>query len=173
MPELPEVEVTRRKIAPLLVGRAIERVITTKPSYFFVTPPKTLVRALETRRVTELVRHGKYLIVTLDDAQRVLLHLGMTGQLFGAGVSSPRLLSSTGGASLTPEAQLASFTPDVHTHLQIHFADGGPAVYFRDARKFGKVELLAGAANKRLDKLGIDALQASGADLYRATRKRR
>ncbi len=174
MPELPEVEVTRRKIAPLLVGRAIERVVTTRPSYFFVTPPAALVRALERRRVLELVRHGKYLLATLDDGQRVLLHLGMTGQLFGAGVSSPRLLSATAGASLSPEAQLQSFSPDAHTHLQLHFSDGGPAVYFRDTRKFGKVELLGRAgASKRLDKLGVDALLATGEDLYRAAHKRR
>jgi formamidopyrimidine-DNA glycosylase len=98
----------------------------------------------------------------------------MTGQLFAAGVTSPRLLSSTSGGTLSPEAQTPSFAPDLHTHVQIHFADGGPAGYFRDARKFGKVELLAlGARSKRLDKLSIDALKASGTDLYSAAHKRR
>jgi formamidopyrimidine-DNA glycosylase len=173
MPELPEVEVTRRKIAPLWVGREMAAVVTGKPSYFFLTPPKKLAQALTNRRVDALIRHGKYLIATLDDRQRLLLHLGMTGQLFTAGVSSPRLLVSTRGGALSPEAQSAAFQPDLHTHLQIHFSDGGPALYFRDARKFGKVELLQGAAaNKRLDKLGIDALQATGKTLYDATRKR-
>jgi formamidopyrimidine-DNA glycosylase len=38
VPELPEVEVTRRRIEPLLVGRTIRRVRTTADSYFFLTP---------------------------------------------------------------------------------------------------------------------------------------
>ena len=42
MPELPEVETTRRRITPLLVGRRIEKVETTAASYFFLTPPAEL-----------------------------------------------------------------------------------------------------------------------------------
>ena len=42
-------------------------------------------------------------------------------------------------------AQAGSFVPDAHTHLQLLFGDPGPAVYFRDTRKFGKVQLLAAA----------------------------
>jgi len=174
MPELPEVEVTRRKIEPHLVGRRITEVLTTKPSYFFVTKPAALAKALAGKQVAALTRHGKYLLAVLDDEQRLLLHLGMTGQLFTAGVSSPRLLSSTKGGALTPEAQALGFRPDKHTHLEIRFADSGPTLYFRDARKFGKVELLAKAASsKRLDKLGIDALLARGDDLYRSAHKRK
>ena len=174
MPELPEVEVTRRQIAPLLIGRVIAAVETTKPSYFFLTKPARLARALAGRRVQALERHGKYLIGRLDDGSRLLLHLGMTGQLFGAGVSSPRLLSSTAQASLTPEQQRQGFAPDVHTHLRLRFEDGGPDVFFRDTRKFGKVFWLAGGeAHPRLARLGTDALGASGALLFAATRGRR
>jgi formamidopyrimidine-DNA glycosylase len=97
----------------------------------------------------------------------------MTGQLFGAGVSSPRLLAATVKAALAPEQQHAGFVPDVHTHLRLRFTDAGPDVFFRDTRKFGKVQLLAaGAKSARLDKLGIDALAARGADLHAAARKR-
>ena len=89
MPELPEVEVTRRRIAPHLVGRRIRRVRTTRPSYFFVTPPARLRRMLAGRTAQRVERHGKYLIVELDDGARLVLHLGMTGQLFAAGATSP------------------------------------------------------------------------------------
>jgi len=75
MPELPEVEVTRRAIAKTLVGRRILRVKTTAPSYFFLTPPARLRRALTERTVLSLERHGKYLIAELDDGARLLLHL--------------------------------------------------------------------------------------------------
>jgi formamidopyrimidine-DNA glycosylase len=74
---------------------------------------------------------------------------------------------------LAPEAQPA-FTPDEHTHLRIAFAGGGPEVWMRDARKFGKVLWLApGASDERLDRLGPDALAADGAALFAASRGRR
>src|SRR5688572_30147168 len=134
MPELPEVEVTRRRIAPFLQGRAITRVLTTAPSYFFLTPPTLLKRRLRGATINELQRHGKYLLACLDDGSSLLLHLGMTGQLFTQSASSPRLLRTTAASSVTPEGQ-AGFAPDRHTHLQLHFADDGEAVFFRDVRK--------------------------------------
>jgi formamidopyrimidine-DNA glycosylase len=173
MPELPEVEVTRQRIGPLLVGRRICRVRTTRESYFYLTPPTRLKKGLEGRTITRLERRGKYLVAELDSGSRLMLHLGMTGQLFGAGATSLRLLSASQRAALDPESQ-AAFEPDAHTHLQLEFEDGAPGVLFRDVRKFGKVKLLApGESEPRLDRLGIDALEARGDDLYRASRKRK
>ncbi len=173
MPELPEVEVTRARIAPVLVGRRIATVHTTKRSYFFLTPPERLRAGLSGRRVVDLERVGKYLVAPLDDGQRLVLHLGMTGQLFAEGATSVRLLSAAARASLAPEAQRA-FAPDVHTHLRIDFEDGGAGVVFRDVRTFGKVLLLApGEKTVRLERLGVDALRVTGADLATAARSRR
>jgi formamidopyrimidine-DNA glycosylase len=173
VPELPEVEVTRRRLAPILVGRTIDSVETTHDSYFFLTKPETLKRRLTGRTVTQLNRHGKYLLAELDDGRRLLLHLGMTGQLFSSAVSSVRLFSAKTRGSLSPEA-LQKFKADAHTHLSLHFRDGGPSVLFRDVRKFGKVLLLeAGADDPRLDKLGVDALSATGKDLFEAARARK
>ena len=104
MPELPEVEVTRRRLSPILVGRVIESVETTKDSYFFLTKPDALARRLTGRTVLELKRLGKYLLAELDDGDRLLLHLGMTGQLFSSAVSSARLFSAKTRGSLPPEA---------------------------------------------------------------------
>jgi formamidopyrimidine-DNA glycosylase len=172
MPELPEVEVTRRRIAPLLEGRRVARLRTSRPSYFFLTPPARLRRGLEGRALGALTRVGKYLVAEVEGGARLLLHLGMTGQLFADGVASVRLLSASRRASLAPEAQ-ARFTPDRHTHLRFEFADGGPAVLFRDVRKFGKVQLLApGERCERLERLGVDALATTGAALFAATRGR-
>ncbi len=173
MPELPEVEVTRRRLAPILIGRTIASVETTRDSYFFLTKPEALKRRLAGRTVTALNRHGKYLLAELDDGHRLLLHLGMTGQLFSSAVTSVRLFSAKTRGSLPPEA-LREFKADAHTHLSLHFRDGGPSVLFRDVRKFGKVLLLeAGADDPRLDKLGVDALSASGKDLFEAARARK
>jgi formamidopyrimidine-DNA glycosylase len=172
VPELPEVEVTRRRIEPLLVGRRIERVRTSAPSYFFLTPPDALRRALRGRSVNALARIGKYLVADFGSGDRLLLHLGMTGQLFSSAATSVRLLSATARAALLPEEQ-QRFRPDAHTHLQLAFEDRGPEVYFRDVRKFGKVLWLpAGAGHERLDRLGRDALLATGELLFDASRKR-
>jgi formamidopyrimidine-DNA glycosylase len=173
VPELPEVEVTRRRIAPHLVGRRVRRLRTTRPSYFFVTPPARLRRAVTGREVAALGRLGKYLCAQLDDGSQLVLHLGMTGQLFPEGASSLRLLSATARATLSPERQ-PGFRPDAHTHLRFEFEDGGPDVYLRDARKFGKVMWLApGEQHPRLVRLGADALEISAAALFTATRKRK
>jgi formamidopyrimidine-DNA glycosylase len=173
MPELPEVEVTRRRIESVLVGRRIARVETTGDSYLFITPPARLRAQLPGRTLGSLERLGKYLLGRLDDDRVLVLHLGMTGQLFSSAATSPRLLSATARAALSPEQQLV-FEPDAHTHLRIHFADAGPSVYLRDTRKFGKVMLLEpGQSDSRLERLGPDALAVDGELIFAATRKRR
>lgn len=173
MPELPEVEVTRRRIGKLLVGRKIARLVTTKPSYFFLTSPRKLQAELAGRVVQKLDRHGKYLLARLDSGATLLLHLGMTGQLFGEGARSIRLLRAPDRRSKGTEKP-RGFTPDEHTHLQVEFSDEGPRVFFRDVRKFGKVLLVqAGRSDPRLEKLGIDALLANGDHLFDAARVRK
>jgi formamidopyrimidine-DNA glycosylase len=95
----------------------------------------------------------------------------MTGQLFADGAKSARLVSGARRRIGADDAR--AFTPDLYTHLIFEFAGRGPRVYFRDVRKFGKVAWLApGRSHERLDKLGVDALGASGEVLWRAARKR-
>jgi formamidopyrimidine-DNA glycosylase len=155
-----------------LVGREISRVTTTKPSYFFLTGPSRLKQKLVGRTVKKLDRHGKYLLARLDDGATLLLHLGMTGQLFGEGARSLRLLRATDRGSSGSERP-RGFSPDEHTHVQLEFVDAGPRVFFRDVRKFGKILLVAaGASDARLDKLGVDALLAEGQQLFEAARSR-
>lgn len=174
MPELPEVEITRRCIEPWLLQRKIARVVTTSNSYFFLTPPSVLKRRLQGRVVRELLRHGKYLIAVLDDGGRLLLHLGMTGQLFVEQAQNPRLLASAQRDGIVPARRrkgpkFASevpptprFVPDRHTHFRVEFEDAGPRIFFRDMRKFGKVRWLEpGDTEKRLSRLGMDALHVT------------
>jgi len=172
MPELPEVEVTRRRIAPLLLHRRIAQVRTTKASYFYLTDPAIVRRGLSGRQVCALTRAGKYLIADLDDGKRLLLHLGMTGQLFSSEASSVRLLSASRRQSLAPEAQ-PGFAPDHHTHFALAFDDDGPGVCFRDVRKFGKLRLLErGQSDPRIDRLGPDALLVEPDALFERSRGR-
>ena len=159
MPELPEVEVIRVKTAPFLLGRIVAQVRTSSAVQPFLTRPAALKKQLAGRRVESLERAGKYLLIGFDQDWRLLIHLGMTGRLFVAQVSgSPDLKSK----------------PDPHTHLRLSFKDGGPEVCLRDPRKFGRVLLLApGETCPRLQRLGKDALVASGQELFSASRKRK
>ena len=95
----------------------------------------------------------------------------MTGQLFASDAANRRLFT---GKKRKARSEAAAFRPDRHTHLIFRFADGGPQLVFRDARKFGKVRYLdPGVEEPRLSKLGPDALTATGPGLFEATRKRR
>lgn len=135
MPELPEVEVVRRRLAPSFTGKRIEKVWVAPPSYFFLTPPAALRRQLLGRSTVRLERIGKYILAELDDDSRLLCHLGMTGQI-----------------------TTHNLHPDQHTHLILSL-EGGGTINFRDVRKFGKVEFIPrGETSPRLAKLGPDAL---------------
>ena len=77
MPELPEVEVTRRSFADAITGACIESVALGKPLRWALgCDPQSLVG----RKITGLRRRGKYLLVDMD-AGLLLLHLGMSGSL--------------------------------------------------------------------------------------------
>lgn len=173
MPELPEVELTRRAVAPFLVGRRVASVTAGPPGPVYLTSPAVLRRRLPGRVCRTLERRGKHLVALLDDGSRLLVHLGMTGQLFPAGRPGVRLLSSSEGGSLAPEAQLA-FAGDRHVRLRLRFGDAGPDVILRDVRKLGRVQLLGREqAAPRLDRLGPDALAIRADELrLRAGRRR-
>ena len=151
MPELPEVEVTRRQIAPLVQGILITGVRTSLPTAFFDRSPRELVKALIGQSVVAVERQGKYLLLPLSGGRRLLLHLGMSGQIFGN----------------------AEFVPDRHTHLTLELGGKGAQLYFRDPRRFGRVILLEpGASHERLERLGPDALGLEGPLLHRALQSR-
>ena len=92
MPELPEVEVTRRSIEKTLVGRAIARVTTTGPSYFFLTPPARLEKAqrqaeqalrAERTFTGAVLQTAPVLILVLDKRGRILRANGFCGVVTG------------------------------------------------------------------------------------------
>ncbi|HEX7079826.1 MAG TPA: bifunctional DNA-formamidopyrimidine glycosylase/DNA-(apurinic or apyrimidinic site) lyase [Gammaproteobacteria bacterium] len=120
MPELPEVETTRRGLAPLVVGRSIERVEVREPRLRWPVRP-TLARRLAGRRIEALGRRGKYLLFGTDGGT-LLVHLGMSGGLrFHAGSPPP---------------------PQAHDHVDIRF-EGGACLRFHDPRRFGSLHFSA------------------------------
>jgi formamidopyrimidine-DNA glycosylase len=153
MPELPEVETTRRGISAHLLGDRVTGVEVRERRLRWPVP-RTLERELRGQRVEDVRRRAKYLMLDTK-AGSVILHLGMSGSL--------RIVND--------ETPLR-----VHDHLDIRFASGH-VLRFNDPRRFGAVlwtredplrhELLAD--------LGPEPLESTfdGAYLHAASRGRR
>jgi formamidopyrimidine-DNA glycosylase len=148
MPELPEVEVTRRGLAPHLAGRVISAVEVRQPLLRW--PVSQAVRALAGRTVRGVRRRGKYLLVDCGDGH-LILHLGMSGSL----------------------RMLPPGTPaEKHDHFDLVLGDR--VLRLRDPRRFGAVLWTSDAVDSHplLASLGIEPLsQALNATrLYQLTR---
>ena len=116
MPELPEVEVTRRYLEPVLVGAVVERVEVRMERMLRRQPrPRDFADRLAGRRVEALDRHGKYLLARLDGDLTWMIHLGMSGRISVAEPGSPD----------GPHTRVAAV-------LQL-----GPEIRFVDPRTFG------------------------------------
>ncbi|MEJ5330698.1 MAG: bifunctional DNA-formamidopyrimidine glycosylase/DNA-(apurinic or apyrimidinic site) lyase [Desulfobaccales bacterium] len=118
MPELPEVEVIRRALAPQLQGRRIVALACGEKRLRAQSSPEVLREWLPGRRIVRLTRRGKYLLLELEGGVTVLLHLGMTGRL---------LLGHLGGDKALP-----------HVHLTLTLEDGN-CLLFQDVRRFGQI----------------------------------
>ncbi len=124
MPELPEVETTRRALERRLPGARFARVVQRRSDLRFPLPAR-LASRLRGRRLEGVRRRAKYLLFDLDDGMTMVMHFGMSGRLVFDG--SPL------GA---------------HEHLTFDFEDG-TVLRFNDPRRFGMVDLVATADLER------------------------
>src|SRR5436305_15265468 len=81
LPERPEVETVRARLAPVLAGRRFERVEIHDPRLVRPYEPAEVAAELEGERVAAVERRGKYLIVRFESGRVLLIHLRMTGSL--------------------------------------------------------------------------------------------
>jgi formamidopyrimidine-DNA glycosylase len=153
VPELPEVETTRRGIEPHLKGRTIRAVHVHDPRMRWPVDPK-LPRLLRGQRVLSVGRRAKYLLLRLDRGT-LIMHLGMSGSLRVLPQRSP----------LQP-----------HDHVDL-WLDSGQALRLNDPRRFGCCLYTQGdpLAHPLLAKLAPEPLQPQfdRAYLHRITRRRR
>jgi len=135
MPELPEVEVTRRGIEKRLVGRRLTRAVLRVPSLRYPLPAG-LAERLAGRTLAAAKRRGKYLLLEFDGGH-LLIHLGMSGSL--------RFVSPTAPAGR-------------HDHADFVF--GAHVLRLADPRRFGALIWLEGDpfSHPLLASLGIEPL---------------
>ena len=121
MPELPEVETVARGLRATLEGHVITKVAQNRPNLRIPFPPD-LVKRLTGRRVVHIGRRANYLLLTLDDGNILVVHLGMSGRFIIRHDPSLPLLA--------------------HDHLVLT-ADDGVVYVLNDPRRFGLVEMVA------------------------------
>jgi formamidopyrimidine-DNA glycosylase len=121
VPELPEVETVRRRLAPALEGHSFEHVEITDPRLTRPHDPFEVARELEGERVAKVDRRGKYLIVRFESGRALVIHLRMTGSL--------------------RHAAAGKLQDDPHRRAVVNLDDGSDVAY-RDVRRFGTWLLL-------------------------------
>ncbi|MDP9011238.1 MAG: bifunctional DNA-formamidopyrimidine glycosylase/DNA-(apurinic or apyrimidinic site) lyase [Pseudomonadota bacterium] len=152
MPELPEVETTRRGIAPALIGRRVIDVIVRDRRLRWPIAPE-LEAAITHQTVRRVERRAKYILIGFD-AGTLIVHLGMSGSLRVLDVRVP---------------------PRLHDHWDM-VIDSGKVLRFHDPRRFGSAHWTVSnpLEHTLLSKLAPEPL-SDGFDaqyLFRATRKR-
>ncbi len=152
MPELPEVETTRRGIEPHLLGKAIQGIVIRQPRLRWPIPQR-LKQLLPGQRILAVERRAKYLFLRLTQGT-IIIHLGMSGSL--------RILP-------------ANAQPGSHDHVD--FLLGEKCLRLRDPRRFGALLWTAAdpTKHKLIQHLGPEPLSSEfdGHYLYRLSRNRK
>jgi formamidopyrimidine-DNA glycosylase len=141
VPELPEVEVLRRSLEPHLIGDRITGVTVRCAALRVRVDGASLRRRLAGRSVIGARRRGKYLLVDVEGASTLVVHLGMSGRL-------------TLGARERPR--------EPHEHVILPLASGSELRY-RDPRRFGLMVAIDSARLFRhplFRDLGVEPLSA-------------
>lgn len=152
MPELPEVETTRRGIAPCLKGRHVARVVARNPRLRWRVP-RTLIEQLPGQAIRGVARRAKYLLLETDIGT-VIVHLGMSGSLRVVAAAEP---------------------PGKFDHVDL-VLDDGKCLRLHDPRRFGSILWTRHnpAEHWLLAHLGPEPLESgfSGRYLFEVTRRR-
>jgi formamidopyrimidine-DNA glycosylase len=173
VPELPEVETVRLGLEPVMRGRRFVHVTQRRKDLRFPLPER-LAERLTGRKVERLGRRAKYILIYLDGAEVLAVHLGMTGRFS----VSRRSFSPLAGGGAEPR-QLGDYTYDhghdaKHDHLVFEMS-GGALVTFNDARRFGYMTLIPEKdlkSNAFFRGLGVEPLGAELDAAYLARRAR-
>jgi formamidopyrimidine-DNA glycosylase len=122
MPELPEVETVVRDLRRMVIGREITGLIVSRKP-LRLPWKRSWNPDVIGQSIVSITRRGKWIVVALQPSgRRLLIHLGMTGQLTSTDSNSPRL---------------------DHTHLSFRLTPGDSEIRFRDVRRFGSARLFS------------------------------
>ncbi len=154
MPELPEVETIRRGLKDFILKKKIIKIEVFCDKSFQGEPSLA-----ENHVIKSIRRFGKALILDLDNANSLMIHLRMTGQLIYDGKERY--------AAGHPSENFVANLPNKQTRVLIRLNDG--TLYFNDQRKFGFIKLIKTAEVENdsfIKKLAKEPWDMSTAELY-------
>src|SRR5665648_1264521 len=145
MPELPEVETIRRGLQEKIKNKQIKDAVINVDKIVKEPSLGEFITKIKGKKIKEVDRRGKYIIIYLDSEDKLVVHLGMTGLLIYPYDNKIK------------EKEINS----KHNHLIFTFTDNTQLV-FNDVRKFGKIYLVSNINEiETLSKLGVEPLEDS------------
>ena len=136
MPEMPEVETVRRTLLPLIKGKTIKEVTVWYPK-IITGDAKEFARQLTGKKIENIDRYAKYLLIRLSNNLTIVSHLRMEGKYRLVKINTKK---------------------DKHDHVQIVFKDNS-ALRYNDVRKFGRMQLIKTGTEREktgIGKLGVE-----------------
>ncbi|MBI0032664.1 DNA-formamidopyrimidine glycosylase [Lactobacillus sp. M0396] len=141
MPEMPEVETVRRTLLPLIKGKTIKEVTVWYPK-IITGDAKEFAKQLTGKKIENIDRYAKYLLIRLSDNLTIVSHLRMEGKYRLVKINTKK---------------------DKHDHVQIVFKDNS-ALRYNDVRKFGRMQLIKTGTEREktgIGKLGVEPNSAT------------
>ena len=132
MPELPEVEIVKRSLKNKVNYKKIKKIIITNRDLRFKIQ-KNFENLLEGRSITNVSRFSKYIILTLDNLNHCLIHLGMSGTLHIINYKKKEKITNLSFYN-------SKILPKKHNHVKIKFSNF--TIIYNDPRRFGFFKLL-------------------------------
>ena len=150
MPELPEVEVTRRTLLKFIEKKVIKNIKINNPNLRFKIPPN-FKKNVTNQKVIKVLRRSKYILIYLKNDYVMIAHLGMSGKF---------LIKNNHSKDFLKTSYYSNEFSTKHNHLEFLFSNDLKVIY-NDPRRFGfflldKISKLH--VNKFLSKLGPEPL---------------
>ena len=150
MPELPEVEVTRRTLLKFIENKVIKNIKINNPNLRFKIP-ENFKKNVTGQKIIKVLRRSKYILIYLKNDYVMIAHLGMSGKF---------LIKNNYSKDFLKTSYYSNEFSSKHNHLEFFFSNNLKVIY-NDPRRFGfflldKISKLD--VNKFLSKLGPEPL---------------
>ena len=146
MPELPEVEIVRKSLDKKIKQKTVKKVIVRNKNLRFRVP-SNFEELLINKKIVEIKRFSKYLILCLSNKSYCVIHLGMSGTIHLVYKNKKKLLTNTSFYN-------SPTLPNKHNHIEIFFKN--LKIIYNDPRRFGFFQIIENneLLKKRFCKLG-------------------
>lgn len=153
MPELPEVEVVRKSLNRKIKNKEIKKVLVKNKNLRFKVP-SDFKNFLKNKKVINVNRFSKYLILCLNNKSYCLIHLGMSGTIHLVNLKKKNIITNTSFYN-------SPLLPNKHNHIEIFFKD--LKLIYNDPRRFGFFQILNNddQLKKRFKHLGPEPFQST------------